>query len=190
MLWSAPDRELGQIAPAADETSGGRPAPRPEPEQGLKRPHRRLAPVMAKDEFVEIDLQVMPADAVIGADEPLLQVADGAVRKRHHGRNAAAQGAPEGLRALHVPHGQRRQVLEAFQAVGVDRRARRDVVLDECDHRRLFEVRDASRAAPARHRHSGVPRPIQLAQVDSGRRLRDPGLKAPEVEPVAKTIAN
>ena len=58
--------------------AAGRPAPRPEPEQGLKRGHRRFAPVMAKDEFVEIDLQVMTADAVVGADEPLLQVADGA----------------------------------------------------------------------------------------------------------------
>ena len=79
MLWSALDRDLGQIAAPADETSGGRSAPRPEPEQGLKRGHRGLAPVIAKDEFVEIDLQVMSADAMVGADEPLLQVADGAV---------------------------------------------------------------------------------------------------------------
>lgn len=84
MLWSAPDRELAQIAGAADETSGGWPAPCPEPEQGLKRGHGRLAPVMAKDEFIEIDLQVTAADAMVGADQPLLQVADGAVRERHH----------------------------------------------------------------------------------------------------------
>ena len=119
MLWSAPDRELGQIAATADDASGGRPAPRPEPEQGLKRGHRRDAPVMAKDEFVEIDLQVMPADAVIRADEPLLQVADGAVRKRHHRGNASAQGTPEGLSAGHVPDAGCLH-LEAFQAVGVD----------------------------------------------------------------------
>ena len=71
---------------------------RPESEQGLKRGHRHLAPVMATDEFVELDLQVMPADTVIGADEPLLQVTDRAVRKRDHGRHTFAEGAPDGLR--------------------------------------------------------------------------------------------
>ncbi len=83
MLWSALDRELGQIASTADETSGGRPACCPESEQGLKGGHRRLASVMAKDEFVEIDLQVMPADAVIGADEPLLQVTEEGLKGGH-----------------------------------------------------------------------------------------------------------
>src|SRR6266571_6259694 len=105
MLWSRFDRELGQIAATADDASGGRSAPRPESEQGLKRGHRRGPPVMAKDEFVEIDLQVMPADAVIRADEPLLQVADGAVRKRHHRGNASTQGASWRLGAGHVPGG-------------------------------------------------------------------------------------
>jgi len=77
-LWSRFDRELGQIAATADDASGGRAALRPESERDLKRGHRRGPPVMAKDEFVEIDGQVMPADAVIRADEPL-QIADGAV---------------------------------------------------------------------------------------------------------------
>lgn len=142
MLWSALDRELGQIAGTADEPSSGRSVPGPEPEQGLKCRHRRLAPGMTKDEFVEIDLQVMPADTVIGADEPLLQVPNGAVRQRHHGRHASSQRTPGRLRAGDVPHACGRQFPKAFQAVGVDRGAWRDGALDELDHRRLFDIRN------------------------------------------------
>jgi hypothetical protein len=49
----------------------------------LERGHRRLAAVVPKDEFVEIDQQVPATDPVIGADELLLQVADRAVGERH-----------------------------------------------------------------------------------------------------------
>jgi hypothetical protein len=54
MLWSAPDRELRQVASAADDTPSGRRAPRAKSEQSLERSHGCLAPVMAKDELVEI----------------------------------------------------------------------------------------------------------------------------------------
>lgn len=93
MLWSAPDRELPQILRAADETPWRRPTRAPEAEQGLKRGHRCRPPVVPKHEFVEVDLQVLAADAVVRADEPLLQVADGAVRERHDRRHTATQGA-------------------------------------------------------------------------------------------------
>ena len=65
MLWLAHDRELRQVVPAANDVSDGRPAARAESEQGLERCHGCLAPVMAKDEFVEITLQLMTADAVV-----------------------------------------------------------------------------------------------------------------------------
>ena len=82
MLWSGPDRKLGQILPATDDTPGGRPAPRPQAEQGLERGHRCLPPVVTKDELVQIDLQVMAADTMVGPDEPLLQVANRSVDAR------------------------------------------------------------------------------------------------------------
>ena len=141
MLWSAPDREFWQISSATDEAPWGRPACGPKPEQGLKRGHRSLAAIVPKGEFVKIDLQVLAADAVIRADEPLLQVADRAVCQRHDRRHAAAQRAPGGLRAGHVPDAGGLQSLPPFQPVGVDGCPWRDVGLDEVEHRRLFEVR-------------------------------------------------
>ena len=79
MLWSGPDREFWQVSSATDEAPWGRSVCGPKPEQGLKRGHRSLAAIVPKGEFVKIDLQVLAADAVIRADEPLLKVADCAV---------------------------------------------------------------------------------------------------------------
>ena len=62
------------------------------------------------------------ADAMMGSDQPLLQVPNGAIRPR--------------------------RAFEAFQAVGVDRRPRRDVLLDEGEPRRLFEVGNNGHANP------------------------------------------
>ena len=84
MWWLAHDRELRQVVSAADDVSDGRPAPRAESEQGLEGCHGCLAPVMAKDELVEINLQLMSADAVVRSDEPLLKIPDGAAGERHH----------------------------------------------------------------------------------------------------------
>ena len=67
--------------------------PGPETEQGLERRHRLLAPIMAKDEFIKISLELMAAHAVMGSEQPLLQVADGAVGQRHRGLRAFVQVA-------------------------------------------------------------------------------------------------
>ncbi len=81
------------------------------------------------------------------------------------------QGAPDRLRAGDVSHVSGLEPIETFQPVGVDRRPRRNVVSDEREHRRLFEVRDHGHADPTRpipasfHRHQhqrGFP-PLELA---------------------------
>lgn len=59
MLWSGPNRKLTQIPAAANKFAWSGPTRGPESEQRLKRGHRSLAPVVAEDEFVEIDLQLM-----------------------------------------------------------------------------------------------------------------------------------
>ena len=41
--------------------------------------HRLLPAIVPKHELVEIDLELRPAHSVVGADQPLLEVADGAV---------------------------------------------------------------------------------------------------------------
>ena len=43
-----------------------------EAEQGLERSHGCLTTIVAKDELIKIDLQLIAAYAVIGSDEPLL----------------------------------------------------------------------------------------------------------------------
>src|ERR1017187_9773056 len=40
--------------------------------------------IMAKDELIEIDLQLVAAHSMIGSGEPLLEIANGPIRQRHH----------------------------------------------------------------------------------------------------------
>jgi hypothetical protein len=46
---------------------------------------------MAKDEFVEINLKLGLAHSVVGADQLLLEVANGPIGKRNSGLRAFAQ---------------------------------------------------------------------------------------------------
>ena len=56
-------------------------APRPKSEQRLKGGHRLLSTIVPKHELVQIDLELRTAHAVVGADQPLLEVADGPIGK-------------------------------------------------------------------------------------------------------------
>src|SRR4029077_9996752 len=76
----------------------GRLAPGSETEQGLERGHGLSAPIVAKDEFIKINLKVIAAHAVIGSDQPLLEIPNGAVRQRQHRLRAFAQIDSQGLR--------------------------------------------------------------------------------------------
>ena len=73
-----------------------------ETEQGLKSGHRMLAPVMTKDEFIEINLKLFAAHAVVGADQPLLQVPDGPIGQWHYRFRAFAKIALQGLGAWNM----------------------------------------------------------------------------------------
>ena len=65
-------------------------APGSETEQGLERGHGLPAPIVAKDEFIKINLKLIAAHAVIGSDQPLLEIPNGAVRQRQHRLRAFA----------------------------------------------------------------------------------------------------
>ena len=88
-------------------------------QQGLKRRHRLLAPIMAKDEFIKISLELMPAHAVMGSEQPLLQVANGAVCQMHGGLRAFVQVRPRRLSAGHMAESSFLQSPEAPEAVSV-----------------------------------------------------------------------
>ena len=80
----------------------GRLVPGPETEQGLERGHGLPAPIVAKDEFIKINLKLIAAHAVIDSDQPLLEIANGAVCQRHYRLRAFAQIDSQGLRARHM----------------------------------------------------------------------------------------
>ena len=53
-----------------------------QPEQGLEGGHRGASAVVAEDELVEVDLQVLGRDAAVGALQPGLQVGERSVGAR------------------------------------------------------------------------------------------------------------
>jgi len=148
MLWLASDRKLRQIERTADHATGCRPARAPQPEECLERGHRGPPTVVPKDELVEIGLQMLTADAMVRPDEPLLQIADGAVCEWHDRGHATAQCGPVWLGAGNMSHACGLQAFPPFQAVGVDGRPGRDVRANELEHRRLFEIGRDRQAHP------------------------------------------
>ena len=97
------DWKMRQISSAADQPSRRWPVRTPQSEQCLKRSHGGLPAVVSERELVEIDLQMMAADAMVRADEPLLQVADRAVGQGHDRRHAAPQREPPRARRRDAP---------------------------------------------------------------------------------------
>ena len=79
----------------------GRPAG-PEAEQRLKGGWRRVPTVMPEGELVEIHLQLRSTHAMMGADHPLLKIADRAVRQRDHRSGSLPKVLTQRLRARHM----------------------------------------------------------------------------------------
>jgi len=69
----------------------------PEAKECLKCGRRRLATVVPKDEFIEVNLKLVLAHSVVGSDQPLLQVSNRPIGKRDSGLRAFAQLRPERL---------------------------------------------------------------------------------------------
>jgi hypothetical protein len=64
----------GKVCAAPYLLIRGRLAPGPETKQGLERGHGLPAPIVAKDEFIKINLKLIATHAVIGSDQPLLEI--------------------------------------------------------------------------------------------------------------------
>src|SRR6266851_527893 len=107
------------------------------------RPPWLPSAIVPKDELVEVGLELRAADPVMSADEPLLEVADGAISEWHHRwRALAAQFGSPRLSARDVLEAEFLQASKAFEAVGMNGRARSNVLRDEAVDRRRPEVRD------------------------------------------------
>ena len=101
-----PDRLLATMifdVQSSSNASIGRWRPsRTKAEQCLKGGHRLPPTIVPKHELIQIDLQLCLTDPMVGTDEPLLQVPNRAVRKRHHRGYAFAQLGPERLRTGNI----------------------------------------------------------------------------------------
>ena len=121
-----------------------------ETEQRLEGCHGLPTAIVPKDELVQIDLQLGAANPVVSAYEPLLEVTDGAISKRHHGFGSLTQLGSQGLSARDMLKADFVQTHESFEAIGEDRGTGSDVLREEVGDRRRLEVRD--------DRHAEAPR--------------------------------
>ena len=71
-LGSAFGRELRKVGRATYLFVGRGFMPGSEAEQGLERGHGYSPTIVAKDEFVEINLELIAAHTVVGSNQPLL----------------------------------------------------------------------------------------------------------------------
>lgn len=86
--------------------------------QGLERGHGQSSTIVAKDEFVEINLELIAPHPVASSVQPLLQVANRAVCQGHNRPRAFAQVDPQRLVARHVLESCFAQP-SSFETVGV-----------------------------------------------------------------------
>ena len=77
---------------------------------------------------------------MVGADQPLLQVANRPIGKRDSGLRALAQLQPERLVASDVFKAGLQQTRETFEAIGIDSRTRCHVLDEERPDRGGLEV--------------------------------------------------
>jgi len=156
--------QLEHIAPAANANVGRRRPAALQAEQGLEGRHRLLAAIVPKDELVEIRLQLRAADAVIGADQPLLEVPDGAVCQRDHRPGTRAKCRSQRLFERDMVEPRLLKTGEAPQPVGVDGGAGSDVLPNHRGEGARLEIRnDAHPDAPC-----GVATPFDGDQDRNG----------------------
>jgi len=93
--------------------------PGPKSEQRLERRHRRFSPIVTKYEFIQVHLELIAAHAVMGPQQPLLEIANGPVRQRHYGLRAFSQVRWPRLAASQVLKASLFQPGKALQSVGV-----------------------------------------------------------------------
>ena len=102
MLGSAVKGQSLKVLGTPDATGGCRCPSGAQAKERLEGGHGGPPPIVPKDELIEVDLELAAADTVVGTDQPLLQVADGAVGKRDDGFGALSQPELRRLRPRDV----------------------------------------------------------------------------------------
>ena len=111
-----------------------------EAKESLESGRRRLPAIVPKYEFVEVNLELALAHAVIGANEPLLQVADSSIGKWDGGLRTLSQLRAERLGAGYMFKAGLLETFEALEAVRIDGGTGRDVPGEDRDDRVGLEV--------------------------------------------------
>ena len=143
MLWLASLNDLrllAHILGAADVFVGCRLMCRPQTEKGLKSGSGLAAPVVSENELVQVDLKLFTTDAVMGANQPLLEISDRSVNQRYCGFRSLAKLRPVGLGAGNVMVAFLAQLLKTLESIGVDRGTWRDILFGEVNECCRLEI--------------------------------------------------
>jgi hypothetical protein len=139
--------------------------------QSLKSGHGLPPTVVSENELVEVDLELTAADAVVGSNQPLLQVTDGSVGQGHDRFSTLAQFGPQRLNAGDMLETEGFQTRETLQPIGVKGCSRCHVLYEEAVDGVGREVGDDGHAEPPRglsplldgHQDECRPTPLELA---------------------------
>ena len=174
--------EFEHIAPALDPTVRCGRATGAQAEEGLKRRLRLLSTVVSEHELVEVGLELRPADAVMGTNQPVLEVANDSIGERYDGGRALAERRSQRVLKRGVPISSRLQAGERPQAVGVNRRAGGDGRLD--DVLRVVAVKSGRTASLIRPERSS--RCSTAISTGTARRSFSSGWTGEAVRPAAR----
>jgi hypothetical protein len=105
-----------------------------------------FAAIVPEDEFVEIDLELGLTYSVIGANQPLLEISDSPIGERNSRLRALSECGSQWLSTGDMFEPSFRQARKALEAIGVDGRTGRDILVEEGDDGVALEIWDYSHA--------------------------------------------
>jgi hypothetical protein len=108
-----------------------------------------FAPVVPEDEFVEIDLELGLTYSVIGANQPLLEISNSPIGEWNSRLRARSECGSQWLSTGDMFEPSFRQARKALEAIGVDGRTGRDILVEEGDDGVALEIWDYSHADAA-----------------------------------------